>query len=409
MKLACVRFFTLASALSLVAPAWAADYTEDKTTWNGLGYLAETAKEAKVELQFTETLEWRDVKPADNLLLLYPTRALPVRDILRFVMDGGDLIVADDYGSSKELLKALRMERTQPNLEEHGTYHEGRTAFPVFDVEGDHFLFYNVHSITTNHPMAIQGDGDPVLSYGGGKKHLVLENKIGAGRVLVIGDASVFLNDMLRRVYGNKQFAANVLRVFCDTEPCKITLLGPRSAFEGAYRSHGDRAGQMAELFDTAGARVNEALGEFQSLLATWPGNTLLLWGLVLAILFGVAAAFGHGRLPHLSPHRSLSQPALGADDMLVLGHTRAQKESDFGDFARHLIAEVDVALLAKRSPATDGNAEGRDLNQALLRIEDERASLQQAIPPVISAERFMRIHHDTQIILKRLARMRWS
>jgi hypothetical protein len=237
----------------------------------------------------------------------------------------------------------------------------------------------------------------------------VVEKTLGAGRVLVIADASMFLNDMLRRVYGNKQFAANVLRVFCDTEPCNVTLMGPNAAYAGTYRSTNSRAGQMAELFDAAGDRVNKALSKFQVLITRWPGNVLLMWGVVFLVLLGVAGAFAQGRLPHAFPHLSPGQTHMTVDDVLVLGHTGAHAEADFGDFARHLITEVDVALLRRRHANSVKQVPNDELNNALLRIGQERASLQQAIPPVISAERFMRIHHDSQIILKRLARMRWT
>ena len=381
----------------------AADYSGDKELWNGLGYLAQTASEAKVDLETTDQLNWRKVSPKDNLLLLYPQNTIPVADIMRFVGDGGDLIIADDFGSSDALLKAIGIKRQKPKLASHRTFYDGNEAFPTLSPQGESFLFYNVTEVATNHPMALSGDAAPVLSFSE-DEHLIMQKSIGSGRILVLADPSMLLNDMLRRVYGNKQFAANVLRVYCDTEPCNVILAAPNTVHSGTYRARSSPMARMADLFDEAGLHVNQVLREIDGFLQTWPGQDMLAWALLIACLLGASAGFAKGRLRPARPPAELG-PARSPETLRVVGLAGAHTEADFGVYARHLVAEVDAALLSAGERGIERVKSEDIVYAALLRFQGERSSLRALTPPIIGAERFLRLYHDVQAILGTLSR----
>ncbi len=398
-------FLALILLGALTQDAKAEDYTEHAESWNGLGYLKQTALEAKVNLSLADEVDWDRVKPDQNLLILYPQEALPIQEILKFVSDGGDLVIADDFGKSDALLEALGIKKVRPALEVHQSFYDGNTAFPTLTPSRESFLFYNVESITANHPMAFTGEAKPILSFDE-NQHLIMEKSIGSGRVLLIADPSLLLNDMLRRIYGNKQFAANILRVFCDNEPCAVTAISPTAIHSGHYRSRSSPISRMAILFDEAGMHIDVLLKELDALLKTWPGQGVLLWGLFFASFLGVATILATGRVRPKGPPKDQA-PRLSPQAIQALGLAGAHAEADFGIYAKHLVNEVDYALLGSGPTGIRRVEEGAEVHDALLRFQKERSSLSSIAPPVIGAERFLRLYHDAQTILRTLSRTR--
>jgi hypothetical protein len=381
------------------------DYDDDPKLWNGIGYFGLTAREAKVELRAVEKLDWSSVGPETNLLVLYPRNALPVADLLRFVDDGGDLIVADDYGASKPLLSALGVKRVRPELERHRKFFQDEPDFPIVSAKGEHFLFYNIDFVITNHPAAFRGNARPVMTFDSGDEHLVVERRLGKGRILLIADSSLFLNDMLRGSYENKQFAANVLRNFCDMEPCQVSMVGPRGSYEGTYLRKSGKLGQLTLLFNEAGQYVNDVIASFASLVEGWPGRDIFMWVLFFLGLGAIALALGAGRLAPSIPSLGAPLASVSALELQARGLSHSRGDADFAQLARALVTEVDHALesdgrMTGRREARPAIGESPAVKNALLRIEIERASLLGPVPPVLSAERFVRIYDDARAVL---------
>ena len=80
--------------------------------------------------------------------------------------------------------------------------------------------------------------------------------------------------------------------------------------------------------------------------------------------------------------------------------------EADFGGYAKHLVEEVDAALTAASPTRLRVLEHNVELRPILLRFRKESASLDEPVPPVIGAERFIRLYHDTQTILQTLSRV---
>ncbi len=406
---------TMAAAVALILapsrPAWAGeDYGVDTDSWNGVGYLVETGAEAKVEVQIADALDLEELGRDEVLLWLYPLDPMPVDDLLAFVGDGGSLVVADDHGSAEPLLAAAGITRSPRGPTTHGEWFEGEDGFPIVRARGEHFIFFNVEEVVANHPAVLGGEGTPLMSFDGDGEHLAVERRLGQGRLLALGDPSMFLNQMLRRFYGNKQLAANLMRVYCAREPCKVRLLLPHTTTSGRY-TPGGGPGPLPRLAQRAAETINEALAGLSSTLSEPP------WSIALALLLALALC-GLAALALALWRRQVRGPALdggilGRTPVVAeaLGLSAVRADADFyalartlAEHAERLAGKADLPAIAEgRRPPPRGVDSGdvMALTQALLRLRDDAASLRSRQPPVISAERFARIHGDVQTLTR--------
>lgn len=157
-----------------------------------------------------------------------------VRRIEAFLDRGGTLLVADRGGTGNELLAALDADaRVDGTLlrDERNYYRD--PALPVATEVANHSLTTDVDSLTFNYGTAVEPGNSTVLvsssefgyldSNGNGELDddetlssypVATTEPVGAGQVLVVGDASAFINAMAERPE-NRQFARNV---FADGE-----------------------------------------------------------------------------------------------------------------------------------------------------------------------------------------------
>ncbi|MFT7581788.1 MAG: hypothetical protein ACI9MR_003466 [Myxococcota bacterium] len=396
------------------APALAEDYNAEPDAWNGVGYLLETAAEAKVIATARDTLDLSELGPSDVLFWLYPQDDAPTDELLRFVRDGGSLILADDFGASAGLLSAVGLARESRIPETHEAWFEDTDGFPILRTKDapdpDHFLFFNVEEVIANHPASLLGAGVPLLSYGKGERHMVIERRVDQGVILAIADPSLFLNAMLRRFYGNKQFAANVMRFYCNAEPCRLTLLLPETTFTGVYAGQGGTVGDIARVVEEAVGSVNEAMEALSDAIAEPPLSllTLLLLGVAALVLGLLSLAVWRrpARRPLLWAGLDAHSPAIQRAQALGEHH----RDADFSGLAETLVTQAEgleaehqlEAIAEQRIPAPawmTANASGHDLHAALLRVRRDAASLRSNQPAVVSAEQFGRLYTDVQLL----------
>ena len=261
------------------------DYGPEEQGWNGLSHLFETAAEAQVDLAAAATLDWNDVRRSTVLLILSPLAPLDMDNLTAFLRDGGRAVLADDYGTGDALLRRLGLRRG-PAPAGHRTFLAGRDAFPVFDPkrEKPHFLFFNTTQIAGNHAAALWVDEEaaplttPILRYEGeGGGTFALERVVGRGRILVIADASVFINEMTRALHGNKQFVANVMRMYCGAKACAVTLVLPDSAWSGRYRPGPPEVDDLETFFRASVAVLDGLVRDLDRWLGTPPLVAVLI------------------------------------------------------------------------------------------------------------------------------------
>ncbi|MGM0578281.1 MAG: DUF4350 domain-containing protein [Myxococcota bacterium] len=398
----------------IASPARAEDYAPDAEAWNGIGYLVDTAGEAKVDLEMLDTVDLDRLRPGDVLLWLHPTRPLPVADLLSFVTDGGHLVVADDRGRADALLEVAGMHRLPGGPEEHGTWYQGQEGIPLLRPDQEHFLFFNVEEVAANYPAALRGAGRAVLSFDGGREALVMERRLGEGTILAIADPSMFINEMLRRFYGNKQFAANVMRLYCEGGRCAVSLVLPGAEVEGGYRSGVGALGRLPVLLEDAVTHLNGALERLNGRLGVSPWVYGVV-GIVVALL-GLALAGALRRRRRAADHPPLDGEVHSESPIRqqTRGLVAGQQDADFVEPARTLVEEMGRLARSVGAPgllpsrhapevAAPGAADDPVLRNALLRIRREAASLQRSVPPVVSAERFLRLLSDVRTVSRHL------
>lgn len=416
--------------IALVALTWQTtpafadqDYDLDPETWNGLGYLLTTATEAKVTLSTPERVDLGALVAEDIVFVIYPRDPLPVTDLLAFVEAGGYLLVADDRGRADELFEAVGLSRLDDGPTSHNTLWQGLSGFTRLSPMGEHFLFFNIEEVVANHPAALtlerrpdtaSSSRIPVLSFEGGQEHLLVEVNHGRGKLIAIADASIFINDMLRRFYGDKQLAANLLRYPCLEEPCRATLVLPGRGFEGRFDSEkarlGSVYGDVAELI----AMLNQAIAEGSRALSEparlrWVATLVLL---VLLVLMYRMWLMGRTRPRQLSAPIAHTPSSPMLDE--VKGLLAQAHEGDFAALAPPLAnLGVDLAKrhrlheLAHRPepPTTPPDPEDEALRAALIRVESEAVGLRSREAGLWSAERLMRLHADIETLKRAVAR----
>ncbi|MEZ4269161.1 MAG: DUF4350 domain-containing protein [Myxococcota bacterium] len=395
-------------ALPLSAPAAAdGDYSLDPEAWNGVGYLLATAAEAKVELEPAQVLDLGRLRPGSVLIWLAPPQDLPVAALLAFVRDGGFVVIADDSGAADGLLAEIGIQRAPAAPSSHGDWYQGADGVPLLTPRREHFLFFNVEQVAANYPSVLHGAGDPILTFADPADALIVERRLGLGAILAIADPSIFLNEMLRRFYGNKQLAANALRLYCDIPSCRARLLGPRTRITGAYRSGVGRLGRLPAFIDEAASLLNAFFAAVDRRLSDRPLNAILIWGGLAFLAIVLAIRLRQRRTKVVEPPLTVAGHSASPVRQEAMGLVLGRGDADFAEPARVLLDEAArladlpaiASLAASASPlsaASDDVRRGEEtVRNALLRIHREADSLLRSSPTLVSAERFLRLLAD--------------
>jgi len=230
-----LRLLALCSVL--VAPllcsrrADAAPFDPADTGWEGcssfLQILRNTIGPSNVVA--TSTLAWSDLKPEDALIVLHPVQPINPEELSAFLKSGGRVAVLDDFGAADENLKRFQIERIAPPSRPARALRNNPAlaiAEPVSDVAaglvvGVHPIVANVSQVVTNHPstlthpnltpvlrIAARGEPDAVLAVAG---------KVGSGRLFVLSDSSIVINQMLRYP-GNRALVASLAQYLVEDD-----------------------------------------------------------------------------------------------------------------------------------------------------------------------------------------------
>lgn len=270
-------------ALCWPTPGVAADFAIDSHRWNGLSSFVELTERQGVALRDTNALDWNDVSKDDVVVVIYPQSELDVASLAGFVIDGGRVLLVDDFGASHSFLERLSVERSEPRPQDlpHRNFVDEHRGWPRFTIQGRHPLLEGVDEVVANYPAVMHNVGGAVIGYddGGG---LIYDMKLGEGRAVLVADPGIFINAMLP-VAHNRQLATNIWAYLCDgVEECRGWLLIEDFTTQGAY---GEVSSQEAEDRDVR-ERV-EALNErVRTALDDLPGTELLY-------LLGIFLGFG--------------------------------------------------------------------------------------------------------------------
>lgn len=204
-------------------------------SWEGTSDLRSTAEEAGSEPVVVQNTTAYDEHGADDVaFVLAPGESYEEAEATRvrgFVERGGTLVVADRGGEpGRGLLEAVGADaRPDGTLLRDERSHHRHPALPIADDVADHQLVAGVEEVTLNYGTSVEPGNATVLVRTSGYAYLdadgdgsvsddeeldshpvVTVEDVGDGRVVVVGDASVFINAMLDAP-GNRAFATALL------------------------------------------------------------------------------------------------------------------------------------------------------------------------------------------------------
>jgi hypothetical protein len=255
----------LRHALQLLALAWlwltprvgfCAPFEPGDSSWEGSLELTTMASQlvGPQRLVVTNTLRYADLTPQDALLIVHPERSLKVESLARFMREGGRVVLLDDYGTGDAVLRhfgMVRMAAPRPPARMLGQ----NPDLPIAEPASAHPTVVDVNSVALNHPTAIKHpDLSTVLEIkdrNGGRHPVAVAGAVQRGRLLVVSDASVFINEMMR-LPGNREFAKGVIVYATDSDAWgkregRLFILTGAFEEEGAYGTDPSPLAEVAE------------------------------------------------------------------------------------------------------------------------------------------------------------------
>jgi len=259
-----------------------AEYAVESGDWNGLRDFLTLAEGEGVEVITHTTLDFNELSIEEPLLIAYPEQPLRAGSLSRFIIDGGNVILADDFGQSDALLERLSVSRIKPmqGALPHDEFLDRNPALPIVRARGVHPLLEDVQFVVANHPSVLFNIGGPVLGYSadGG---LVYDMNYGEGKAIVVADSSMLINHMLL-VGDNDQFWRNSLSYACNgASPCKLHIYVGKFEQNGSWGKDDDLLGNKEEISERI-ASFNETLDEVMQKL---PAEQLFYYlGILLSL-----------------------------------------------------------------------------------------------------------------------------
>lgn len=193
-----------------LARAGEQDYLPDNSGWNGSSELVNISRGLQLPVELVDQLDWSKLDDKDVLLLVYPRSPLPTKQFLAFLQRGGQLLIADDFGSSAPLLRALGIERPTGPIRSRFRYRDNPALPIALPSPRSHPLLRNVRGVVTNHPAHLRSSLPTLLGFDQGRQQLLVAGMVGKGRFVALADPSILINGMLK-FDGNMTLVSNLL------------------------------------------------------------------------------------------------------------------------------------------------------------------------------------------------------
>jgi hypothetical protein len=293
--------------ISMTAPvaSSSADFSIFNSGWNGTSQLAvltyQTGKFAPAfQVQSTGTdvtieqadLTTIDLDPdANALVIIGPTKAFTSAEgahVSEFVRAGGELLLADDFGTGNSLLQGIgATSRFSGDLVVDLAYDKQPEFSVLFDLRTDP-LTKNVSTLLLNYPSSLSintttteavayssiaswldTNGNRLQEWGEprGPFPMVARERMGAGSILLISDPSVLINGM-RDNMDNGVFGTNVIDEVCAGRTAVY--------FDESHRTFLDPVSITLEFTGKVSTDAKAALAAIALLLTLWISTDLV-------------------------------------------------------------------------------------------------------------------------------------
>lgn len=349
----------LAAVTAADAHARGEDFDPGSTAWNGLTELVALARDAAVDLRIATQIDLAKLRPQDGLLLVLPRRPPPRADLSAFMVEGGRLALADDFGEGGDLLQGFGIRRGPPGeVGAAGRLRDNRNVLLARPTQA-HPLAQEIRALVVNHPRVLShAELAPIFALDDpGRSAVVLAGAVGKGRLVVLGDPSALINNMLE-LRDNRTFARNLLRYMARDG--RLVLAVGDARWAGRHPSLA-RADPLAA--------VREALTKLAE--ANLPPLAVQLSAAIIALILLVATATMLPRREHFLRAVALSPVPVAAGLAGRVRHFAARER----DLAAPLLAYkqgFERALL--EGLGLHGQINLRDMEDALVRAGLPRA-----------------------------------
>ena len=265
------------------------DFAFEGGGWSSVSALMQIARDRSREVVAPERLDIGTLSPDDAIVILHPREPLPSRELTEFLRAGGRVLLADDFGAGESLLATFQIGRGAPHPDRAMAL-RGNPELLVARPRGQHRLASGVRALVSNHPAMVYHRALlPIFELSEGEA-LVLAGAVGAGRLVVLSDPSVLIDNMLE-LRGNRVFAENLVDYLDDGRGGRLFVMGPDARIVGRFGEPGaDRP-----LHDLRASLESAASLEL-------PPLALRIASFALA---AIAVLFSLGALPRRSPYRS--------------------------------------------------------------------------------------------------------
>jgi hypothetical protein len=240
VKTSIARSLALAITLSLLVMLVVSYYLpiEDpyhplNENWNGCSEIASAANTARLLPSYSQEL------PRNSTLVIMgpslPFSASDAKIVRDYLQRNATVLLTDDFGSGNSLLEALNVSARFDGkpLADLYAYSKNPTFPLVSDFSNsplsdnvsvvilDHSSFLDIHDpsqvtvLATSSPFSfidIQGNGRPALNESVQSYPVMAYTRIGAGSLVIIADASIFINDMIG-LYDNARLFSNIVHI----------------------------------------------------------------------------------------------------------------------------------------------------------------------------------------------------
>jgi hypothetical protein len=292
---ACLFAACLFGILLYGSRALAMPFDPEGQDWEGLAQLVQMARNelGPTHVVVESTLAMGDLKRQDGVFLVHPQRALDADALESFMRAGGRVILFDDYGSGDELLQHFGIKRVTLPARPAQMLRDN-PSLAIARPASEHPIVNDIAPVVTNHGTGLEEHGlSPLLVVHGsdGEPDVLLSvaGAVGHGRLIVVGDASIAINTMLRYP-GNRALCRAALRYAIDDD---------------VWGMRGGTLHILVNGFRTTGAfgdesRAGAALGEVQRSTRQWM-TTLRHDGMAASTAYAAAVAIGLGVLTWVS------------------------------------------------------------------------------------------------------------
>ncbi|MCB9549401.1 MAG: hypothetical protein H6706_26670 [Myxococcales bacterium] len=223
-------FFCL---VALLATAARAELSAEGDAWDDLSRWLDGQRQAGGQVIAGDRVDLGAVPPGSGLALLSPGPVADPAGLRRFVQEGGRVLLAIEDADADALLRTFETQAAAAPAT-GGERLEGRAALVILRPPQG-LVFEGVSALVTNHPAGFAPIGvlEPAVRFHDGTPfawHL----RLGEGELLLLGDASLFINLMLD-AGDNGRFAANTLAWLSRGGAQPVTVVGGGVPLDGTY------------------------------------------------------------------------------------------------------------------------------------------------------------------------------